>query len=131
MFYAEVNALFGLYNRQSNFVSYLVNGDHHVFAETAGYYQSDAIGYEDGNSEQNNGTIMLSEWLNQLVQLQLEGTTPSVVESVCLGDLLSPHPRVQGEDPSQAEEEEGGDLQSAESRNDYCTSLVIPKTLFV
>lgn len=33
LFYAELNALYGVYNRQPNFVSYLVNGDKHCFTQ--------------------------------------------------------------------------------------------------
>lgn len=45
------------------------------------------------------------------------------IESVCLGTVVTP--------PSRAEEDEDGSgLHSPSSRNDYCTSAVVPKTLF-
>ena len=59
------------------------------------------------------------------VKLQSGEVTTDDIESVCMGNVLSP--------PSgaAAEEDDVAGLESPSTRNDYCTSLVVPKTLFV
>lgn len=120
-FYLEVNAIMGVYNRLPNFATYLVDGDQHCFATHSYYFQSDAAGPTDNNSEKNNGSVMMAEWTNRLVRLQRgEEEGKESVETVCVGDLRTPSPR-------ESEEGEG----DASSRNEYCSTLVVPKTLSV
>lgn len=70
-----VNDMFELYNQQPNFVSYMVNGAHHVFLELDTLFTADPSG-------PNRGLIFrpkLKEWLSDMV-----AERPSA-SSVCLG----------------------------------------------
>jgi hypothetical protein len=102
-FYADVNIIFGdTYNTQlKNFVTYLVDGDHHCFTNQDLYYTADAKGPND-NGESNSG-VMMSEWVNPLPL-----STGEQISTVCEGDLqTSPLKR---------------------DDNTYCSSTVSPKT---
>jgi hypothetical protein len=43
-FYMDVNTIFGGYNQLPNFVTYLVDGDHHCFTNQDLYYQATTLG---------------------------------------------------------------------------------------
>ena len=59
-FYYKVNEIFGLYNKESNFLSYLVDGPQHCFTPTDVFYSADAKGpHDDG---QTNEDEMLYSW---------------------------------------------------------------------
>lgn len=129
-FYFELNKMFAIYNRLPNFITYLVDGDKHCFTQESGYYESDGVGYSDNNGPLNNNTIMLSEWMNQLVDSSSSNANKNSIDlqTECIGEVKTPSP------PSPPLSEEDGNplsFQSANSRNDYCSSLVFPKTLVV
>mmetsp|Transcript_2400 Transcript_2400/g.3684 ORF Transcript_2400/g.3684 Transcript_2400/m.3684 type:complete len:462 (-) Transcript_2400:1413-2798(-) len=126
-FYLEVNKMFAVYNRLPNFITYLVDGDKHCFTPESGYYESDGVGYSDNNGPLNNNTIMLSEWMNQLVDITTTTTSSgnsNDIQTGCVGEVKTPSP------PTPPKEEEDS-LQSPNNRNSYCSSLVFPKTLQV
>jgi len=98
-FYADVNSVFGMYSAQlKNFVTYLVDGDHHCFTNQELYYTADAKGPNDGGK--TNTDKMMSDWVN-------------------------PMPLSNGESISTVCE---GVIKSALDDNTYCTSAVTPKT---
>ena len=64
-FYTEVNNIFSLYNTErSNFLTYLIDGDHHCYTQQALYFQADTKGAEDNG--QTNKSEMLVDWINRL-----------------------------------------------------------------
>lgn len=101
-FYTDVNGIFGgMYNPNlKNFVTYLVDGDHHCFTNQDLYYTADAKGPNDNG--ETNSEVKMYEWVNPL-PLANGGQISSVCE---------------------------GSLQGAVGRDDntYCSSTVIPKT---
>ncbi len=79
-FYNGVNSIFGTYNAVSkNFITYLVDGDHHVFSNQDLYYHADTMGPRD--SGKSTDTEMLYNWVNhfplrenQSVNTRCDGT---------------------------------------------------------
>ena len=59
-FYQKVNGIFGTYNREKNFLTYLVDGPKHCFTPYDLYYSADALGPEDDG--QNNKQQMMYSW---------------------------------------------------------------------
>jgi hypothetical protein len=113
-FYNDVNVAFGTYNAQlKNFVTYLVDGDQHVFTNSNLYYTADAKGKND-NGATNTGPMM-SVWTNPLplstggsIMTNCEGSTQ---ESSLTKAPLSKKSRTVGRDD-----------------NTYCSVNVTPKT---
>lgn len=102
-FYADVNAAFGAYNAQlKNFVTYLVDGDHHCFTNQALYFTADARGPSDAGA--SNAGPMMSDWVNPLPL-----SSGQAASTVCEGDLQQA-PRAGRDD------------------NTYCSAAVSPKT---
>lgn len=102
-FYNDVNSVFSLYNAQlPNFVTYLVDGDHHCFTNQALYYTADAQGPDD--SGLTTKLPMLSAWVNPLPLA--DGQAAS---TVCEGTVQT-------------------DGRLSRDDNTYCSSAVTPKT---
>jgi hypothetical protein len=86
-FYTEVNDIFGQYNTQPNFVSYLVNGDHHCFTNQDVYYAADATGPNGGSKYlrgKSTSDKKLHEWTSQWPLDEGVGA-----DTQCDGDLQS------------------------------------------
>jgi hypothetical protein len=64
-FYAGVNEIFGTYNGiNQNFVTYLVDGDHHCFTNQDLYYKATTKGpYDNGKATNTEG---MTKWVNYL-----------------------------------------------------------------
>jgi hypothetical protein len=61
-FYADVNNIFGEYNKHNNFLTYLVNGDQHCFSPLSLYYTADAISSTDNGATASQE--MMHQWAN-------------------------------------------------------------------
>lgn len=100
-----MNDVFGAYNKENpNFMTYLVDGDQHMYTCESLYYTADALGAKDNNSPSNTGP-MLTDYVNNF-PLSNSGSA----QSVCLGDLVTSDSRAPGVD------------------NTYCSSKVVPKS---
>lgn len=100
-FYGDVTAIFGGYNgAEKNFLTYLVDGDHHCFTNQALYYTADP------QSSTDNGATTKSQMMYSFVNaLPLsEGQTAS---TVCDGTVQ---------------------VQGRLNDNTYCSSTVVPKS---
>ena len=98
-FYNGVNDIFGLYNAQrANFVTYLINGDHHCYTPQTVYYTADPV------SDSDNGAQSQSPLLYAYVNT-LPLAAGGQISTVC-----------------------DGALQRGASDNTYCSSKVVPKT---
>ena len=76
-FYARTNEIFGAYNLNKNFITFLVNGDHHCYTNQDLYYSTNGLGHE------NNDGLMLYQWINTL---PLEAK--SIISTECTGEVL-------------------------------------------
>jgi len=103
-FYGDVNGIFGNYNRDAAFLTYLVDGWQHCFTDTDVMYNTSAIGKDTAN-EANAPLPLLPAWL---ASFPVEAS--SNASSVCVGAR-----------------EHGADVGS---RDRYCSSSVVPKIFF-
>lgn len=110
-FYNGVNEIFGTYNKVlPNFVTYLIDGDHHCFTDQTLYYVADTEGPEDDGK--STASPLLYQWVAPLPLQQGQS-----VNSTCDGTLqqqLSPQQQAAAEDQDKED-------------NTYCASTVIPK----
>lgn len=93
-FYTELNNFFGEYNKErKNFLTYLINGDHHCFTQSGAYYTADTKGPAD------HGLLakapILSEWTNQLpltkgknIHSECEGTFQEKENTYCSSKVI-------------------------------------------
>ncbi|CAE7623932.1 unnamed protein product, partial [Symbiodinium microadriaticum] len=79
-FYTDVNIIFEEYNKNYNFLTYLVDGNQHCFTPSSVYYTADAVGPKDDGM--TNAGPMLSEWTG-LYPL----SSGEDVNTVCEGDM--------------------------------------------
>ncbi|RYY82394.1 hypothetical protein EON63_13410 [archaeon] len=101
-FYNGVNDIFGLYSAQrSNFVTYLIDGDHHCYTPQIQYYTADPISMDDNGANTQN--MNLYEYVNTLPL-----SKNMQISTVCDGTIKG----VRGEADD----------------NTYCSSRVVPKT---
>jgi hypothetical protein len=111
-FYAKTNEQFGAYNAlDKNFVTFLVNGDHHCFTDQEIYYTADGLGYI--NDGKDGAGIMLSDWVNTL---PLE--PGNSISTQCTGEITK--------DVVLQKQNEVIDLSSNECTS--CSASVLPKT---
>jgi hypothetical protein len=98
-FYNQVNDLFGDYNAvRKNFLTYLVDGDHHCFTCYDLFFEADTKGPEDNGT--TTTTKMMADWVNQLPL-----SSGEVMDTLCDGALKG----TVGPD------------------NTYCSNKVVPK----
>lgn len=98
-FYNDVNDLFGAYNAaRKNFVTYLVDGDHHCFTPYDLYFQADTKSATDNGA--TTSTQLMYDWVNQLPLVNGES-----IDTRCDGTLQLKGP----------------------VDNTYCSSKVVPK----
>ena len=64
-FYEKVNVIFGAYNKEKNFLTYLVDGPKHCFTPYDIYFSTDAKGSEDGG--QTNEQQMMYPWYMRMI----------------------------------------------------------------
>jgi hypothetical protein len=101
-FYTDVNDIFGLYNNQlPNFVTYLINGDHHCFTPYDLYFTADPLGPSDNG--QGTSSPLLYKWANEMPLAESE-----TVSTICDGSVQ-------------------GKLNGIADTT-YCSSKVVPKT---
>lgn len=127
-FYDDVNTVFGDYNaKHPNFVTYLVDGDHHCFTNQALYYQADATG-PNGSTEEDRallreslrgsrrsaGVQKLSDWTNTFPLAE-----SAKASTVCDGTL---------EQPSAIAKQLAENNLRTMTDNTYCSTAVTPKT---
>lgn len=80
-FYADVNDIFGGYNSNKNFVSYLVDGQTHCYTNGGVVYTAD--GWSSSGSSQNTDETMIA-WLTRLPL-----SSGDAISSLCVGSLVS------------------------------------------
>eukprot|EP00603_Paraphysomonas_imperforata_P003403 CAMPEP_0114428196 /NCGR_PEP_ID=MMETSP0103-20121206/8794_1 /TAXON_ID=37642 ORGANISM="Paraphysomonas imperforata, Strain PA2" /NCGR_SAMPLE_ID=MMETSP0103 /ASSEMBLY_ACC=CAM_ASM_000201 /LENGTH=442 /DNA_ID=CAMNT_0001597391 /DNA_START=29 /DNA_END=1357 /DNA_ORIENTATION=- len=102
-FYNGVNDIFELYNPQSNFVSYLVDGGQHCFTPSSVYYTADSMGPKDNGA--TSSEPMLYEYAGRYPLN--EGDTTN---SQCEGAM------------------ELGAKSLERDDNTYCDAALLPKT---
>lgn len=104
-FYADVNDIFERYNKQKNFLVYLVDGPQHCFTPINVMYSATPLGPNgDGKTAKQSSEPSLAAWLSQLPLIP--GKT---LETECEGELSK------------------GTLRAA-GDNTYCSSGVVPKS---
>lgn len=82
LFYNDVNAIFEEYNAQSNFLTYLVDGDMHCYTCDPLWYTADAMGPVDGGK--SNAGPMLADWAGMFPLADGEQQS-----TVCEGEAVS------------------------------------------
>jgi hypothetical protein len=90
-FYQGVNTIFGSYNQNPNFVTYLVNGDHHCFTNQNLYYDADATGPNGSKyllRSRSTSDKKLHEWTSLLPLDEAKA-----IDTQCDGDIQSINPR--------------------------------------
>lgn len=97
-FYTDVNNIFGGYNKYSNFLTYLVNGDQHCFSPLSLYYTADTISSKDNGA--TSSQEMMYKWTNNF-------------------------PLANGASETTACD---GTVQATGSGTTYCSSSVVPKS---
>eukprot|EP01040_Poterioochromonas_malhamensis_P003221 gene3221-3433_t len=102
-FYKKVNDLFADYNTaRRNFVTYLVDGDHHCFTPYSLFFEADTKGAEDNGA--TTSTQLMSDWANQLPL-----SSGQAIDTRCDGDLQTINTNLSPPDTT------------------YCSSDVVPK----
>jgi hypothetical protein len=100
-FYDDVNQIMSLYNKESNFLTYLVDGDQHCFTPNSYYFTADPLGRLD--KQQNTDSPLMSTWTSSFPLT--DGQTAS---TICDGAV------------------EG--TAEINNKNTYCSSQVYPKS---
>jgi len=81
-FYTDLNAIFEEYNKNDNFLTYLVDGDQHCFTPSSVFYSADAMGPHDDGS--TNEGPMVYQWTGDFPL-----SNGDVADTVCEGDMVS------------------------------------------
>jgi hypothetical protein len=103
-FYNGVTNIFGGYNKAlPNFVTYLVDGDHHCFTNQNLYYIADTEGPEDDGKETTSPLVY--QWVNPLPLSNSQS-----VNTTCDGNLQTPNT-----------------VAFDKADNTYCSTTVVPK----
>ena len=109
-FYDGVTEIMTLYNKRSNFLTYLVDGTQHCFTPKSLYFTADSFGPADSGA--SDGTSpMLYSWANSLPLQSGEAQS-----TVCQGEVTS------------SEGAASGASFAVVVDNTYCSSNIVPKT---
>ena len=105
-FYDDVNDIFELYNTNTNFITYLVDGYQHCFTNMDIYYTADPLSQRDDGK--NSNMSMMYQWTNLLPLVP-----DCNISTVCVG---------------KTEATAFSSLQTGEGKNDYCDVRIYDKT---
>ncbi len=108
-FYYDSNQLFSLYNKNPNFLTFLVDGSHHCYTDQSLMYTASTKGARIGDSH------MLTDWLNSFmtsdaVKYSKKEIKSKTLSTECAGDIIDGQP---------------------DTTPDYCDDGVVPKTFSV
>lgn len=98
-FYDDVNQIMSVYNKESNFLTYLVDGDQHCFTPNNFYFTADPLGRKD--NQENTDSPLMSTWTSTFPL-----TNGETASTVCDGTLEA----------------------TVIGKNTYCSAKVYPKT---
>jgi len=110
-FYADVSTIFGGYNKNPNFMTYLVNGDQHCYTPLPLYYTADGLSSVDNNGPNNVGPPM--DLWTQAFPL----TSGKTQSTLCEGASQT---QTQAQTPS--------NQSGAVNDQTYCATTVSPKS---
>eukprot|EP00981_Chlorochromonas_danica_P003179 scaffold633_cov288-Ochromonas_danica.AAC.14 len=112
-FYNDVNTIFGGYNAASkNFLTYLIDGDHHCFTDQAIYYTTDPI--SDVDNGKQSSSALLTDYVDNLPLQENQS-----LDTVCDGSVKV---------FSDSFGSNGKKSLRAGADNTYCSSQLVPKT---
>ena len=97
-FYSGVNDIFALYNKEPNFVTYMIDGSQHCFTPYNNYYTANADGAEDSVYD----GLSLNDWASAYPL-----SNGDVVNTICDGEITS---------------------SPIKHEIDYCDAEVVPKS---
>lgn len=101
-FYYDINQIFSGYNKNPNFLTFLVDGGHHCYTNQALMYTTSTEGSRTGD------TNMLTDWINSFMTSDaVESGQDKTLSTQCAGDIIDGQP---------------------DSTPNYCDDGVVPKT---